>query len=127
MAKDKSRISAIMICIKRSEKKLLSQHLNNPEVDLLIRQRKANGESKTRTLVVIYLTENESISVKEEIEIMLEMMPLKVKRLNLPPSEKPDSLSIKFEKEMFCLKMFWPSEQIKSVISEVAVRIPEQI
>ena len=127
IAKDKSNISAMMIWIKSREKKLLSQHLNSPEVDLLIRQRKANGESSTNTLVVMYLTENERISVNEEIEIMLEIMPLNVKRLNLPLSEKPDSLSIKFEKEIFCLKIVCPSEQIKSVKSEVAVRMPEHI
>ena len=127
MAKERMRIKAIIIWIKSREKKLFNQHLNRLDVDLLIRHKKANGESNTSTLVIIYLTENDKIREKEEMDNKQDIIPLKVKMLNFPFVEKFASLSIKFAKEMFCLKIVWPRAQIKSVIWEVKERIPVQI
>jgi hypothetical protein len=70
-----------MNCINKSEKKLLSQHLNNPEVLLLIKHKKEKGAISTSTLVIIYLIEKDKISEKDEIEIIPVNIPLKEKML----------------------------------------------
>ena len=127
IANERRSINDIIICINSREKKLLIQHLNKLEVGLLIKHRNANGENKIRTLVRIYLIEKERIKEKEDMEIILVSIPLNEKRLNFSLLDEVFSLSIKFEKEISCLKMFLPKEQTNVVISEVADKILEQI
>ena len=75
---------------------------------------------------MIYLIEKEIISEKEEIETILVKIPLKENKLKFPFDELLESFSIKFEKEISCLNIFFPSEQINVVISLVVDKIAEQ-
>ena len=127
IAKESNNINDIIICTNRSEKKLFSQHLKRLDVGLFIKHKKANGENKIKTLVSIYLIEKDSISEKEDIEIILVRIPLNENKLKLSVSDDAFILSIKFEKDISCLKIFFPKEQTKVVISDVAERMLEQI
>ncbi len=75
----RSIMIANTIWTRSSEKKLLSQLLKIPLVLLFIRQRKAKGESRTRTFVRIYRSANVITSVNDETVIIVAIIPSNVK------------------------------------------------
>ena len=59
------------ICINNKDKKHLIQALKKLEVELTLRDKKAKGEIRTNTFIIIYLSEYEKVKFKKPIEIML--------------------------------------------------------
>ena len=116
IANGSNRIKATTICMSNKVRKLLSQLLKKPDVFLFNRHKNANGESKISIFVNIYLRVNVITKLKEEIEIMLVRIPSIEKILKFE-LDVPLSSLISEEKEIFLLKIFPPSSQIKFDIS----------
>ena len=119
IAKANSKISAINVCRKRRDSRHLNQLLKNPEVVWFNKHNIAKGDSKTRTFIIIYLKAKLIIRVKDETESIPERIPFIENILKLFVDARL-KLFIKFEKDASVPNMFFPSEQIKLVISDVA-------
>lgn len=76
---NKINTNIIKICTNKSEKKARNQDLNIHEVELVVRDSKANGNSKIKILISIYLI---------EYEINKLINPKLKKLFNIPSNEK---------------------------------------
>ena len=121
IAYERSKTKDTNIWSKSSVKKHLYQLLNKPEVEGLIKHRTANGHNNISTFIIMYLKAKLMINVKEDMESIPDRIPSREKTFKFP-LEYAENISTKLENDISMLfpNIFFPSEHINVVISEVA-------
>ena len=75
------KIIAIKLCTNNNDKNVRSQDLKNQELDTVVRDNNAKGESSTNIFTSIYLIEYENSKLTNPNEKKLSNIPFKEKKL----------------------------------------------
>ena len=126
MAKGRSNIRATITWTSKRDAKLFNHPLNIPYVLLFIRHKIANGESKMRTFVIMYLKAKVMIKENEDIDNIPFKIPSNENKLNWL-FEGPLNFIIRLEKEILVPNIFLPKSNMNSVTSYVKFNTLVQI